>query len=78
MARMAVPREHKGMENTIACVQFSSVQFSRSVVSDSLQPHEPLAACQASLPTTNSRSPLTSMSIESVLDIVFNISWMLS
>ena len=26
MARMEVPREHKGMENTIACVQFSSVQ----------------------------------------------------
>ena len=36
--------------------QFSSVQFSRSVVSDSLQPHESIAACQASLSITNSWS----------------------
>ena len=46
--------------------QFSSVQFSRSVVSDSLQSHEH-AACQASLSITNSRSSLKLMSIESVM-----------
>ena len=41
----------------------SSVQFSRSVVSDSLRPHE-LAARQASLSITNSRSSLRLTSIE--------------
>ena len=45
---------------------FSSVQFSRSVVSNSLQPHAP-AACQAFLSITNSRSPPKPMSIESVM-----------
>ena len=40
-----------------------SVQFSHSVVSDSLRPHEP----QASLSITNSRSPPKPMSIESVM-----------
>ena len=44
----------------------SSVQFSCSVVSDSLRPHE-IAACQASLSITNSRSPLRLTSIESVM-----------
>ena len=39
-------------------------QFSCSVVSDSLQPHE---ACQASLSITNSRSPPKPMSIESMM-----------
>ena len=43
----------------------NSVQFSCSVVSDSLQPHG-LAACQASLSITNSRSSPKFMSIESV------------
>ena len=38
-------------------------QISRSVVSDSLRPHE----CQASLSITNSRSSLTLMSIQSVM-----------
>ena len=42
------------------------VQFSRSVVSDSLQPHE-LHARQASLSITISRSSLKFMSIESVM-----------
>ena len=42
----------------------SSVQFSCSVVSDSLQPHEP---CQASLSITDSQSLLKLMSIESVM-----------
>ena len=47
---------------------FSSVQFSRSVVSDSLQPHELRPpALQASLSITNSRSPPKPMSIESVI-----------
>ena len=41
----------------------SSVQFSLSVISDSLQLHEP-AACQASLSITNSQSPPKPMSIE--------------
>ena len=44
-------------------VPFSSVQFSRLVVSDSLRPHE----LQASLSITNSRSPPKPMSIESVM-----------
>ena len=39
---------------------YSSVQFSHSVVSDSLQPQ----ACRASLSITNSRSSLKLMSIE--------------
>ena len=46
--------------------QFSSVQFSCSVVSDSLRSHEPHAARQASL-FTNSRSPPKPMSIELVM-----------
>ena len=41
----------------------SVVQFSRSVVSDSLRPHEP--QCQTSLSITNSQSPPKPMSIES-------------
>ena len=44
--------------------QFSSVQFSRSVVSNSLQPHE-LQHCRASI--TNSWSLLKLMPIESVM-----------
>ena len=44
--------------------QFSSIQFSHSVVSYSLQPHE---ARQASLSITNSRSLLKLMTIESVV-----------
>ena len=45
--------------------QFSSVQFSSSVVSNSVTPWT--AACQASLSITNSRSLLKLMSIESVM-----------
>ena len=44
---------------------FSSVQFSHSVVSDSATPW--IAACQASLSITNSRSLLKLTSIESVM-----------
>ena len=44
-----------------------SVQFSCSVVSDSLQPHELHAARQASLSITNSWSSLRLTSIESVM-----------
>ena len=42
------------------------VQFSPSVMTNSLRPHG-LAACQASLSITNSRSLLKLMSIESVM-----------
>ena len=45
---------------------FSSVQFSCSVVSDSLRPHA-LAARQASLSITSSRSSPKFMSIESMI-----------
>jgi len=45
--------------------KYSSVQFSHSVVSDSVTPW--MAACQASLSITNSRSLLRLMSIESVM-----------
>ena len=45
--------------------QASSVQFSRSVVSNSLRPHK--SAPQASLSITNSQSSLKLMSIESVM-----------
>jgi len=44
-----------------------SLHFSCSVVSDSLRPHKPHAACQASLSITNSQSPPKPMSIESVM-----------
>ena len=46
-------------------IDFSSVQFSRSVVSDSATPQT--AACQASLSITNSQSSLKFMPIESVM-----------
>ena len=52
---------------SLATKQFSnskSIQFSHSVVSDSLRPH---AACQASLSIANSRSLFNLMSIESVM-----------
>ena len=44
-----------------------SLHFSRSVVSDSLRPHEPHPALQASLSITNSWSPPKPMSIELVM-----------
>ena len=47
-------------------LQFSSVHFSCSVVSDSLRPHESQHA-QASLSITNSQSSLRLTSIESVM-----------
>ena len=50
--------------NYIIC-EFSSVQFSRSVVSDSATPW--ITAHQASLSITNSRSSLRLMSFESVM-----------
>ena len=46
---------------------YLSVQFSRSVMSDSLRPHELQHAQQASLSITNSRSSPKPMSIESVI-----------
>ena len=45
----------------------SSVQFSRSVMSDSLRPHESHAALQASLSISISRSSLRLTSTESVM-----------
>ena len=51
--------------NLISKGLFCSVQFSRSVVSDSLTPWT--AACQASLSITNSQSLLKLMSIKSVM-----------
>ena len=50
--------------NSLVGQWFSSIQFSHSVVSDSLRPPW-IAARQASLTITNSRSPPTPMSIES-------------
>ena len=47
------------------CFQFSSLQFSRPVVSDSLRSHE--SQHTSSLSITNSRSSLRLMSIESVM-----------
>ena len=46
---------------------FSLVQFSHSVMSDSLQLHGLTRACQASLSINNSRSLLKLMSIEAVM-----------
>ena len=50
---------------SVKLIPISSVQFSHSVVSDSLRPW--IAACQASLSITNSRSSPKLMSIESVM-----------
>ena len=51
---------------TLLITQINSVQFSSSVVSDSLRPPW-TAACQASLSITSSQSLLKLMSIESVI-----------
>ena len=51
----------------VSMVQFSSVQFSRSVVSNSFFATPWIAACQASLSITNSWNSLKLMSIESVI-----------
>ena len=48
-------------------LELSSVQFSHTVVSDSLWPHAWVAACQASLSITNSLSLLKLLSIVSVM-----------
>ena len=45
----------------------TSVQFSRSVKSNSSQPHPSISACQASLSITNCWSLPKTMSIESVI-----------
>ena len=55
--------QRRGLSHTYTCTQFSSVQFSHSVVSNSLQPH----GLQASLSITNSWSLLKLMSMESVM-----------
>ena len=56
----------KGHILFIITTPFSSVQFSRSVMSDSLRPHE-ISACQASRSITNSRNLPKLMSIETVM-----------
>ena len=53
-------------EQKVSHDPYASVQFSHSVVSDSLRPHE-FTARQASLSITNSRSTLKLMSIELVM-----------
>ena len=58
-------REARIQERGLLSVQFSSVQFSRSLVSDSVIPWT--AARQASLSITNSRSLPKLMSIELVM-----------
>ena len=61
-----MPHFHHGIFYSLYnCCIFSSVQFSCSVVSNSLQPHE--LQRQASLSITNSWSSLKLMSIESVM-----------
>ena len=59
------PRKLSVRGNFICLKSLSSVQFSHSVVSDSLQPHG--AECQASLSIINSWNLLKLMSIESVM-----------
>ena len=58
-------REARIQERGLLSVQFSSVQFSRSLVSDSVIPRT--AACQASLSITNSQSLPKLVFIESVM-----------
>ena len=50
-----------------AVISADCIQFSRSVVLDSLRPHGLHAAHQASLSITNSRSLLKLISIQSVM-----------
>ena len=59
------PANLKGVPDArqLKSFQLGSVQFSRSVMSNSLRPHE----CQASLSFTNSQSLLKPMPIESVM-----------
>ena len=67
--KLIIPGEYSmwSLEESVFCFlwMFSSVHFSRSVVSDSLPPHEP--QYQASLSITNSRSVPKPMSIVSVM-----------
>ena len=63
---MFLPLEGTWARAWIWILSFSSVQFSRLVVSDSLQPQW-TAAHQSSLSITNSQSLLKLMSIESVM-----------
>ena len=61
----SVHGDSPGKSTGLACRALSSVQFSRSIVSDSATPWT--AARQASLSITNSWSSLKLMSIESVM-----------
>ena len=60
-----VSKRHMKRCSTPLIIQFTSIQFSRSVVSDSATPW--IAARQASLSITNSRSSHKLMPIESVM-----------
>ena len=63
--------ERQALSLTVVCpeyeILFQSIQFSRSVVSNSLQSRGLHVACQASLSITNFWSLLKLMSIESVI-----------
>ena len=63
--QFSMTNSRKILGQRVKFVPFSSVQFSCSVMSDSLQPHG--LKHQASLSITNSRSLLKLMSIESVM-----------
>ena len=54
------------LDSTYWSLYYHSVQFNRSVISDSLRPHEPQHA-RPPCPSTNSQSPPKPMSIESVM-----------
>ena len=69
--KIVVHSQHQGSNR----VQFSSVLFSHSVVSDSLWPYKLQHARQASLSITNSRSLPKLMSIELVMPSNHLILW---
>ena len=50
MARMEVPQEHKGMENTTVCVQFSSVAQSYPTLCDPMNRSSPSLPVYHQLP----------------------------
>ena len=57
---------HQGIDSSLHLLQFSSVQFSRSVVSDSLRPHE-LQHAKPPCPSPTPEFTQTHTSIESVM-----------
>ena len=68
LLRRITTNHSESLQHGLFAEQFSSAQFSRSVVSDSLQPHRLHGVhSQTSLSITNSQSLLKLMSIESVM-----------